>query len=188
MNEVVDAGTPAIEEKFVVKKWPVIVCMLVNMVLFALPWFWYQKEAAINDAYGRENLDSFNFIPEFAAGMYLPLLVGIPLSLLYLICMKRVKKKWKLVLIALAPFLPWVLVKVLLTVATLGVFLILLLPCTILDAAIVGYALLNMQLFSFCCWERPKKKLSVALLIVGYVAVFTVGTMMALPMAGRDWM
>ena len=31
MNEVVDAGTPEIEEKFVVKKWPVIVCMLVPM-------------------------------------------------------------------------------------------------------------------------------------------------------------
>ena len=177
---MIDTGTPEIEEKFEVKKWPVIVCMLVNMVLFALPWFWYQKEVAINDAYGRENLDSFNFIPEFAAGMYLPLLVGIPLSLLYLICMKRVKKKWKLVLIALAPFLPWVLVKVLLTVATLGVFLILLLSCTILDAAIVAHAFLNMELLTYCCGDGLKKR-SPKFLLVGYIVVFAIGTLIALP-------
>ena len=93
---MIDTGTPEIEEKFVVKKWPVIVCMLVNMVLFSLPWFWYQKEVAINDAYGRENMDSFNNIGEFAAAMFLPLLVGIPLSLLYLLSLKGVHSKRKL--------------------------------------------------------------------------------------------
>ena len=180
MNEVVGAGTPAIEEKFVVKKWPVIVCMLVNMVLFSLPWFWYQKEAAINDAYGRENMDSFNAIPEFAAAMFLPLLVGIPLSLLYLLSLKGVRSEKKLFIIAFAPFAPWAIVYVLVNAVTFGFLLFMLLPCTMMSAAICGYAYLNMELLTYCCGDGLKKR-SPKFLLVGYIVVFAIGTLMALP-------
>ena len=179
MNEVVDAGTPEIEEKFVVKKWPVIVCMLVNMVLFVLPWFWYQKEAAINDAYGRENMDSFNAIPEFAAAMFLPLLVGIPLSLLYLLSLKGVHSEKKLFIIAFAPFAPWAIVYALVNALTFGVLLLMLLPCTMMSAAICGYAYLNMELINYCCCDKGKKT-SLWLLLIGYIAVIAFGVPLGL--------
>ena len=176
MNEVVDAGTPEIEEKFVVKKWPVIICMLVNMVLFSLPWFWYQKEVAINDAYGRENLDSFNLIGEFAASLYLPLLAGIPLSLLYLFCLKRKTQKSLIVLFATIPFWPMVV-----TVVMGNIVWIILIPLVILNWAIFAYAFLNMELLTYCCGYGLKKR-SPVFLLVGYIVVFAIGTLMVLPM------
>ena len=181
MNEVIDARTPEIEEKFVVKKWPVIVCMLMNMVLFALPWFWYQKEAAINDAYGRENMDSFNNIGEFAASLYLPLLAGIPLSLLYLKCLKRMRSKSTICMIAFVPIWPWLLVSALMTVMTFGFILIYMIPCTILNVIILVYTFLNMKWLIYCSWDGSEKP-SIELLIVGYIVVFAIGTLMVLPM------
>ena len=175
MNEVVDAGTPEIEEKFVVKKWPVIVCMLVNMVLFSLPWFWYQKEVAINDAYGRENMDSFNNIGEFAASLYLPFLAGIPLSLLYLFCLKRQKSKYLICFFATTPFCPLVVT------AVLGnIVWIILIALVMLNMAIVAHAFLNMELLTYCCGDGLKKR-SPKFLLVGYIVVFAIGTLIALP-------
>lgn len=177
---MIDVGTPENQEQFVVKKWPVIICMLMNMVLFSLPWFWYQKEVAINDAYGRENLDSFNFIPEFAAAMFLPLLVGIPLSLLYLLGLRGIQSKKKLFVIAFAPFAPWAIVYALVNAVMLGVFLLMLLPCTIMSVMICGYAYLNMQLIKRCCCNNVEKK-SWWFLMIGYIAVIAIGALMIKP-------
>ena len=175
MNEIVADAAPQENEKFVVKRWPVIVCMLVNMVLFALPWFWYQKEVAINDAYGRENMDSFNYIGEFAANLYLPFLAGIPLSLLYLFCLKRQKSKSMIFFLATTPFWPLVVT------AVLGnIVWIILIPLIILNMAIVAYAFLNMELLTYCCGDGLKKR-SPKFLLVGYIVVFTFGTLIALP-------
>lgn len=174
MNEMIDVGTPEIEQKFVVKKWPVIICMMMNMVLFILPWFWYQKEAAINDAYGRDKMDSFNAIPEFAASLYLPLLVGIPLSLLYLLGLRGIRSEKKLYVIAFAPFAPWAIVYALVNAVTFGVMLLMLLPCTIMSALICGYAYLNMELLKNCCCDKVKKT-SLWLLMIGYIAVIAFG-------------
>jgi hypothetical protein len=174
-NEMIDVGTPENQEQFVVKKWPVIICMLMNMVLFSLPWFWYQKEVAINDAYGRENLDSFNYIGEFAASLYLPFLAGIPLSLLYLFCLKRQKSKSMICFLATTPFWPLVVT------AVLGnIVWIILIPLIILNMAIVAYAFLNMELLTYCCGDGLKKR-SPKFLLVGYTVVFAIGTLIALP-------
>ena len=179
MNEIVAEIAPQENEKFVVKKWPVIICMLMNMVLFILPWFWYSKEAAINDAYGRENMDSFNGITEFAAAMYLPLLVGIPLSLLYLLSFKGVRSRKKLFIIAFAPFAPWAIVYALVNVATFGALLLMLLPCTMMNAAICGYAYLDMELIKYCCCDKVKKT-PLWLLLIGYLAVIAFGVPLGL--------
>lgn len=175
MNEIVADAAPQENEKFVVKRWLVIVCMLVNMVLFALPWFWYQKEVAINDAYGRENMDSFNYIGEFAASLYLPFLAGIPLSLLYLFCLKRQKSKYLICFFATTPFCPLVVT------AVLGnIVWIILIALVMLNMAIVAYAFLNMELLTYCCGDGLKKR-SPKFLLVGYIVVFTFGTLIALP-------
>lgn len=150
---MIDVGTPENQEQFVVKKWPVIICMLMNMVLFSLPWFWYQKEVAINDAYGRENLDSFNLIGESTASLYLPLVLGVPLSLLYLKCLKRIESKSTIYMI----------------------------PCTILNLAILLYSFLNVKWLIYCSWDGSKK-LSIEFLIYGYVLVFSIGVLMTTPM------
>lgn len=174
MSEIIGTETPE-KEKFVVKKWPVIICMLMNMVLFILPWFWYQKEVAINDAYGRENMDSFNNICEFAASLYLPFLAGIPLSLLYLFCLKRQKSKYLICFFATTPFCPLVVT------AVLGnIVWIILIALVILNMAIVAYAFLNMELLTYCCGDGLKKR-SPKFLLVGYIVVFAIGTLMVLP-------
>ena len=173
---MIDTETPENQEQFVVKKWPVIICMLMNMVLFSLPWFWYQKEVAINDAYGRENLDSFNLIGEFAASLYLPFLAGIPLSLLYLFCLKRQKSKSMICFLATTPFWPLVVT------AVLGnIVWIILIPLIILNMAIVAYAFLNMELLTYCCGDGLKKR-SPKFLLVGYTVVFSIGVLMTTPM------
>ena len=70
-----------------------VLCMLLTMAVLALPYFWYKCEVAINEAYGYENMDSFNMIGEYMAKSFLPLVAGVPLSLLYLLCLKKHQKK-----------------------------------------------------------------------------------------------
>ena len=180
-NEMIDTETPEIEQKFVVKKWPVIICMLMNMVLFSLPWFWYQKEVAINDAYGRKNLDSFNLIGETAASMFLPLVLGVPLSLLYLICLKRIKSKSTIYMIAFVPVYPWLFVSALMTIMTFGIMLLYMFSCTILSVTILLYTFLNVKWLIYCSWDGSKKP-SIEFLIVGYIVVFSIGVLMTMPM------
>ena len=178
---MIDTETPEIEQKFVVKKWPVIICMLMNMVLFSLPWFWYQKEVAINDAYGRENLDSFNLIGESTASLYLPLVLGVPLSLLYLKCLKRIESKSTIYMIAFVPIGPWLFANALMTIMTCGFMLLYMIPCTILNLAILLYSFLNVKWLIYCSWDGSKK-LSIEFLIVGYIVVFSIGVLMTTPM------
>lgn len=94
---------------FKVNKVGVIICMIENMALGIFPYFWYKREVAVNEAYGYENMDSFNYIGERMAECFLPLSLAVPLSLVYLFCLRGVKTYEGLFVISMIPFLPWFL-------------------------------------------------------------------------------
>ena len=120
--------------------------MLVTMAVLVPPFFWYKCEVAINEAYGYENLVSFNMIGEHMAKSFLPLVVGVPLSLLYLLCLKRRQEKLTVKIIALAPFIPWIFANLFFAVTSFGAQLFLLLLFFYLVLPYVLYAFLKCNI------------------------------------------
>ena len=76
---------------------------------------------------------------------------------------------------ATIPFWPMVV-----TVVMGNIVWIILIPLVILNMAIVAYAFLNMELLTYCCGDGLKKR-SPKFLLVGYIVVFAIGTLIALP-------
>ncbi len=160
----------------VLAKCGVILCMLVTMAVLALPYFWYKGEVAINEAYGYENLDSFNRIGEYMAESFLPLAAGVPLSLLYLLCLKKRQRKLPVAIIALIPFLPWLCANLVYAVTSLGVHLFLLFLFFYVVLLYVLYACLNTQFLIYCSWDGPKRKKVLNFIVIGYIAVLVIGS------------
>ena len=161
----------------VLAKCGVVLCMLVTMAVLVPPFFWYKCEVAINEAYGYENLDSFNMIGEHMAKSFLPLVVGVPLSLLYLLCLKRRQEKLTVKIIALAPFIPWIFANLFFAVMSFGAQLFLLLLFFYLVLPYVLYAFLNMHFLIYCSWDGPKRKRDLFFIAIAYIAVLAVGYM-----------
>ena len=161
----------------VLVKCGIVLCMLLTMVVLVPPYFWYKCEVAINEAYGYENLDSFNMIGEHLAMSFLPLAAGVPLSLLYLLCLKKRQKKKTLAIIALIPFLPWVGANLFFVIVSFGIQFFLLLLSFYLVLPYMLYAYLNTQLLIYCSWDGPKRKRDLIFIVIGYIAVLIVGYM-----------
>lgn len=167
--------------KNVSQKISIVLCMLVTMVFLYLPLPWYRREVANNEAYGYENMDSFNYIPECLAQIHVPLVAGIPLCLLYLLCLKRKQRRLTIVLIAIAPFIPWIVYDAFFIDMPLGVLLFFLLISFIFPIFYMGLAFLNTEFLIYCSWDGSKKPL-IEFLIFGYVVVFLIGVLMTTSM------
>ena len=163
----------------VLEKCGVVLCMLLTMAVLALPYFWYKCEVAINEAYGYENMDSFNMIGEYMAKSFLPLVAGVPLSLLYLLCLKKHQKKKTVAIVALIPFLPWLCANLFYAVTSLGVHLFLLFLFFYIVLLYVLYACLNTQFLIYCSWDGPKRKKVLNFFVIGYIAALIIGCVMA---------
>lgn len=167
--------------KNVSQKISIVLCMLVTMVFLYLPLPWYRREVANNEAYGYENMDSFNYIGECLAEIHVPLVAGIPLCLLYLLCLKRRQRRLIILLIAIAPFIPWVVYNAIYIVMSLGISLIFMFMAFEFPIFYMGLAFLNTALLIYYSWDGSKKP-SIEFLIYGYLVVFSIGVLMAIPM------
>lgn len=161
--------------KNVSQKISIVLCMLVTMVFLYLPLPWYRREVANNEAYGYENMDSFNYIGERLAQIHVPLVAGIPLCLLYLLCLKRKQRRLTIVLIAIAPFIPWIVYNAFYIVMSLGVLLIFMLMAFVFPIFYMGLAFLNTELLICCSWKGPKRKMQLVLLVIGYLILIKMG-------------
>lgn len=161
----------------VLAKCGVVLCMLLTMAVLVLPFFWYRCEVAINEAYGYENLDSFNMIGEHLAMSFLPLAAGVPLSLLYLLCLKKRQRKFPVAIIALIPFLPWIGANQVFVIVSFGIQFFLLLLSFYLVLPYMLYAFLNTQFLIYCSWDGPKRKRNLVFIVIGYIAVLVIGYM-----------
>lgn len=144
-----------VQSSFKVNKIGIIICMVVTMLMGTWPYLWYTHEKAVNEAFGYENLDSFNLIGEFMAKLYMPLMLAIPLAFIYLSCLKGIKTKRNVILIALAPFAPWLLIEGVLCVISLGFFFL-------IQLAVIVPLLFQIFMTTVClyngCYENPKTK------------------------------
>lgn len=160
---------------FKVNKIGIIICMIVTMLMGSWPYLWYMQEKTVNEAYGYENLDSFNLIGEFLAKLYMPLMLAIPLAFIYLICLKGIKTKRNVILIALAPFAPWLLAEGVLCTISLGFFFLIQL------AVIVPFffqIFMTMVCLYHGCYENPKTRAISIVSWLGYsfsIALSAVG-------------
>ena len=161
--------------KNVSQKISIVLCMFVTMALLYLPLPWYRREVANNEAYGYENMDSFNYIGECLAKMYVPLVAGIPLCLLYLLCLKRKQRRLTIVLIAFSPFIPWIVYNAFVIVMSLGMSLIFMFMTFVLPIFYMGLAFLNTELLIYCSWKGPKRKIELVILVIGYLILIKFG-------------
>lgn len=161
--------------KNVSQKISIVLCMLVTMALLYSPLPWYRREVANNEAYGYENMDSFNYIGERLAQIYVPLVAGIPLCLLYLLCLKRKQRRLTIALIAFSPFIPWIVYDAFFIVMSLGVLLIFMFMTFVFPIFYMGLAFLNTELLIYCSWKGPKRKIELVILVIGYLILIKMG-------------
>ena len=159
----------------VIQKISIVLCMLVTMALLYLPLPWYRRKVANNEAYGYENMDSFNYIGERLAEIHVPLVVGTPLCLLYLLCLKRKQRRLTILLIALSPFIPWIVYNAFYIVMSLGMSLIFMFMTFVLPIFYMGLAFLNTELLIYCSWKGPKRKIELVILVIGYLILIKFG-------------
>lgn len=155
------------ESSFKVKKIGVLISMWVTMLLGVWPYLWNKSEKAINEAYGYENLDSFNMVGEIFSAFFLPLVFAIPLSLVYLFCLKGVKNWRNVILIGLIPFAPWLVSVAFFMLVSFGFYLIFLFP---IGLAFLLYIFMTVVVLLHCSWVGCKRKIPMALLWSAYSA------------------
>lgn len=163
--ETIQDNVNEVKPPFKVNKVGVFVCMIVTMLMGVWPYFPYAREVAINEAYGYENLDSFNLIGEFLAKLNLSLILAIPLALVYLRCLKGIKKEGRALLIALVPFLPWIIVEGIAGVISFGFFILgqlLTIPPFLL------HIIMTAVCVRYCSWTGRDQSGSPVVAWVGY--------------------
>lgn len=150
---------------FKVNKMGIIICMIVTMLMGSWPYFWYAKEKAINEAYGYENMDSFNFIGERLASSYMSLMLAIPLALVYLRCLRGIKTREMAFLAALVPFMPWIVVDGFSCLLTFG--FLFLVQLAIIVPLLLHVVMTAVCVCHCCCMERKQGKYPIVVWI-GY--------------------